>query len=138
MSNEFDLRRSIAEVCGSSTRLVNLTGKSSPVVRWGDHGMNDRPIVTYMVTTGRYRRGTADSLEFRAQFDVWVDPNSSQGTEEAIADELESIIVHSNLNSTARTSPVDVAPWLRSRRELPELDEGRRRLTLEYDIWLNR
>jgi len=137
VSNEANIRSSIAEICAASTRLTTLTGKAAPVVRWGDHGMNDRPIVTYMVTTGRYRRGTKDALVLRAQFDVFVNPNST-GTEEAIADELEAIITHSNLSSTARTSSVDVAPYLRSRRELPELDEGRRRLTLEYDLWFNR
>lgn len=137
MNNESHVRQCIAETFANSTRLVGLTGKAQPVVRWGDHGMNDRPIVTFMIVSGRYRGGTKDALVYRAQFDVFVEP-SSTGIEEAIADEIEAVLTNSNLGSTARTNPVDAAPYLRSRREIPELDEGRRRLTLEYDLWFNR
>ena len=137
MSNEADLRSAIAETFAASTTLVSLTGKAQPVVRWGDRGMNDRPIVTYFVPSSRIRRGTKDGLVLTAQFDCWVEPDST-GTEEAMADEIERVFTHSNLNSTARTSPVDVAPYLRSRREVPELDEGRRRLLMEFECWMNR
>jgi hypothetical protein len=137
MSNEADIRSAIAETFAASTTLVSLTGKAQPVVRWGDRGMNDRPVITYWVPSSRIRRGTKDGLVLTAQLDVWVEPDST-GTEEAIADEIEAALTHSNLNSTARTSPVDVAPYLRTRREVPELDEGRRRLLMEWEFWFNR
>lgn len=135
--NEAHIRQSIAEAFAASTKLVSLTGKAQPVVRWGDRGMNDRPVITYFVPSSRIRRGTKDGLVLTAQFDVWVEPDST-GTEEAIADEIERVLTHSNLNSTARTNPVDVAPYLRQRRELPEMDEGRRRLLMEFEMWFNR
>lgn len=137
MANEAHVRQSVAEVLASSTTLVALTGKAQPVVRWGDRGMTDRPVVTYMVPSSRIRRGTKNALVLTAQFDCWVEP-SSTGLEEAMADAIEAILTQPNLNSTARTNPVDVAPYLRQRREVPELDEGRRRLLMEYEFWFNR
>lgn len=143
MANEAQVRCSIAEVFAAdgstsgSTGIVGLTGKANPIVRWGDRGMNSRPIVTYMQTGSRIRRGTFDALVLSAQFDVWVDGDST-GLEESIADRIEAVLTQANLNSTARTYPVDVAPYLRGRRELPELDEGRRRLVLDYELWFNR
>lgn len=137
MANEAHVRQSIAEVLAGSSALVALTGKAQPVVRWGDRGMNDRPIITYFQPSSRIRRGTKDGFVMTAQFDVWVEPDST-GTEEAIADEIERVLTQSALNSTARTTPVDVAPYLRQRREVPELDEGRRRLLLEFEFWWNR
>lgn len=137
MANEAHIRSAISEVFAASTKLVTLTGKAQPIVRWGDRGMNDRPIITYFVPTSRIRRGTKDGLVLTAQFDCWVEPDST-GTEEAMADEIERVLTHSNLNSTARTTPVDVAPYLRQRREVPELDEGRRRLLMEFEFWFNR
>jgi len=135
--NEAHLRQSIAETFAASKTLTTLTGKAQPVVRWGDRGMNDRPIITYFVPSSRIRRGTKDGFVFTTQFDVWVEPDST-GTEEAIADEIEAVFTHSNLNSTARTYPVDAAPYLRQRREVPEMDEGRRRLLMEFECWMNR
>ena len=137
MANEAHIRQSIGEVLAASTTLVSLTGKAQPVVRWGDRGMTARPVVSYFVPSSRIRRGTKDGLVLTAQFDVWVEPDST-GTEEAIADEIEVVLTQVNLNSTARTNPVDVAPYLRQRREVPELDEGRRRLLMEFEFWFNR
>ena len=99
--------------------------------------MNDRPIITYLGPNAVPRRGAKDSLIVLGQFDVWVESNST-GLEERIADRLEKVLTHTNLNSTARTNPVDCAPYLRARRDNAELDEGRRRLTLEFDLWFNR
>lgn len=143
MANEAQIRQSIAEVFAAdgstsgSTGLVGLTGKANPIVRWGDRGMNERPIVTYFQPSSRIRRGTFDAMVLNVQFDVWVDGDST-GLEESIADRIEAVLTQPNLASTARTYPVDVAPYLRGRHEVPELDEGRRRLVITYDFWWNR
>lgn len=140
MDNEADIRLALAEVVeGDSTTggLVALTGKAKPMVRWGDRGMNDRPIITYFVPSSRRRTGTKDALVLGVQFDIWVEANST-GTENKIADRLETVITHTNLSTGTRTNPVDVAPYWGPRRELPEMDEGRQRLTLECDFWFNR
>lgn len=120
-----------------STGIVGLTGKANPLVQWGDRGMNDRPVISFFQPNGRPRRGTKDALVVTGQFDVFVEANST-GLEEQIADRLEAIMTHTNLNSTARSTPVDVAPYMRARRQLPELDEGRMRVQLEFDFWFNR
>ena len=140
MDNEADIRLALAEIVEADTGtggLVTLTGKARPMVSWGDKGMNSRPIITYYVPNSRRRHGTKDALVLDAQFDAHVDL-SSTGLEEQLIDRLETIITHTNLSSTARTNPVDVAPYWGARRELPELDEGRRRLTLECQFWFNR
>ena len=143
LTNEAHLRQSIAEVfqadisTGSTKGLTVLMGTTRPVVSWGDKGMNTRPIIAYHVPASRIRRGTKDALVLTGIFDVFVEEDST-GTEEAIADRVEAILTQANLNSTARTNPVDVAPYLRGRRELPELDEGRRRLQVEFEMWFNR
>lgn len=143
LTNEAHLRHCLAEICQADTStgptkgLTVLMNTSRPIVRWGDKGMNSRPIIAYHVPAERIRRGTKDALVLTGIFDIFVE-ESSTGTEEAIADRLEAIVTHTNLNSTARTNPVDVAPFFRSRRELPDLDEGRRRLQVEFEMWFNR
>ena len=140
MDNEADIRLALAEVVQGDTStggLVALTGSSRPMVRYGDKGSNARPIITYFVPTSRRRMGTKDALVLGVQFDIWVEANST-GTENKIADRLETLITHSNLNSTVRTNAVDVAPYWGPRRELPELDVGRKRLTVYCFFWFNR
>jgi len=143
MANEYDLRVALAEVFAADTStgptqgLTVLCGNANPIVRWGDRGMNDRPIVAYYVAGGAYRSGVKDALRIGARFDVFTEANAT-GLAEKIADRIEAVVTNSNLSSTARTTPVDVAPYPRGRRELPELDEGRNRIVLEYDFWFNR
>lgn len=143
MANGADIRFSVVEVfeadgsTSGSTGIVGLTGKANPIVSWGDRGMNDRPVIAFHLPTASVRGGTKDALRYTAQFDIFVEGNST-GLEEQIADRIETVLTQPNLNSTARASPVDVAPYLRARRELPELDEGRNRIQLEYDFWFNR
>lgn len=143
MANEFTLWRSIVEVAeldGSSTGstgLAGITGRASPVLKAGDRGQNTRPIITHLFPAGEFRGGTKDAVRLTGQFNVMVE-NDSTGTAEALADRLEVIMTHTNLNSTARTVPVDVVPYPRARQELSEQDEGRRTLVLEFEYWFNR
>lgn len=142
-TNEAMIRQSIAETFAAdgstsgSTGIVGLTGKAQPVVRWGDRGMALRPIVTYYVDSSRFKEGVEGRMELGATFDVFVEGEST-GLEEQIADRVEALMTFSNLNSTARTYPVDVAPTLTNRAPAAELDEGRRRLRLQFDLVWNR
>lgn len=136
--NEFHVRASVVETVEASTTMFGLTAKTNPISVWGDLGNESRPIIAYRAAPGNgYKRGSKDALDMRIVFDVFVESDST-GLASAIADELESIITNSNLSSTARTYPVDVAPFKRARFPTSELDEGRSRITLEYDFWHNR
>ena len=142
--NEYDLRNALFEIveADSSTTtprgLTVIMGTTHPMVRWGDRGMNTRPIITYLGPNAVPRRGAKDALLVDGQFDIWVESNST-GLEERIADRLEAIITQTNLASTKRTNPVDVAPTLRARRDLSTLaEEGARRLTIEIELRFNR
>ncbi len=144
MANEFGLWRSIVEVVeadgstSGSTGIKGITGKANPICKDGDRGQNvARPIITHLFPTGEFRGGTKDAMRFTGQFNVFVE-NDSTGTAEALADRLEAIMTHTNLNSTARTVPVDVTPYLRARREMAEQLEGRRVVILEMEYWMNR
>ena len=139
MHNEATLRNAVAEVFAASTRMTGLTGKAAPVVEWGDKGMNDRPIVTWYQPSAAIRKGTKDAFRLDVSLDVWVDADSTnQALAEQIADEVEAVFTTPNLKSTSRTVPVDAAPYLRMRWPMPELDEGRHRLHLEYEVWYTR
>ncbi len=143
MANEFGLWRSIVEVVeadgstSGSTGIVGIIG-ANPIRKDGDPGADTaRPIITHLFPAGEFRLGTKDAMVLDGQFSVRVE-NDSTGQAEALADRLEAIMTHTNLNSTARTSPVDVLPYLRGRREFTEQDKGRRTLILEVEYWFNR
>lgn len=132
-TNEFHVRASVVETIEGSTAVKTLMGRTDPVRLWGDLA-NDpgRPIVTVRFEPGRFS-GACDVVILRAVFDVFTEPDST-GLGSAIADELEGLITYTNLASTGRTHPVDVAPYRRARGPNYELDEGRGRITLEYDL----
>jgi hypothetical protein len=138
VANENHLFLSIAEIFAAdgtstgSTGIAGLTKKSQPFVRWGDDGMNDRPIITGFVATAPMRTGARDAVRPSLDFDVWVEQGSTIAEE--IADRIEAVFTNVNLGSTARTSPVNVAPYLRGREPIPELDDGRRRIKLRYEL----
>lgn len=144
MANEFSLWRAIVEVAeadgttGGSTGIVGITGKANPMRKDGDRGQDTlRPIITHLFPAGDFRSGTKDAVILTGQFNARVE-NDSTGTAEALLDRVEAIMTHSNLNSTARATPVDVIMYFRGRREFTEQDEGRRTVTLEVDYWFNR
>lgn len=138
MTNEFHVRASVIEIVEASTIMLSLTGKAQPISLWGDLGNQSRPNIAYRAAPGNgFKNGAKDTLDMRIVFDVFVESDST-GLASAMADELERIITNTNLISTARTYPVDVAPWVRARFPTSDLDEGRSRITLEYDFWHNR
>ena len=144
MANEFSLWQSIVEVVeadgstSGSTGIVGITQLANPIRRDGDPGAdNTRPIITHLFPAGEFRFGTKDAMRLDGQFNARVE-NDSTGQAEALLDRIEAIMTHTNLNSTARTTPVDVVPYLRARREFTEQDKGRRTVTLEVEYWFNR
>lgn len=146
--NEHDVFVAAVEVFEADTGaggIVGLTGHTSPLRRWGDRAQIDLPsgasstekaIVTMFFPTAPIKRGTKDSLRLGTQVDVWSAP-SSTGRAWKIADRVETLLTNANLASTTRTVSVDVAPYLDSRRDLPQ-EEGRVRVMLEYTIFFNR
>lgn len=139
-TNEFDIWARVVEIAEGSTALVSLCGgESNPLRAWYDIGVANRPIVAGRVDQGRLRGGSDDPWNWMLTLDVFVEFDST-GRAAAIADVLEGLITFTNLNSTGgmTTTPVDVAPQLRRRLPQPELDEGRNRLTLEWDLRHNR
>ena len=144
MANEFSMWQSIVEVAeadgstGGSTGIKGITGKPNPMRRNGDPGADtSRPIITHLFPTAEFRFGTKDALRITSQFNCLVE-NDSTGQAEALADRLEAIMTNTNMNSTARTTPVDVIPYPRARREFTEQDKGRRTVVLEVEWWFNR
>ena len=140
--NEHDVMVAVMEIVeadtstGSTKGITVLTSKASPLIVWGDRGMNNRPIITWRAYAIP-RHGSKDALNIKAELDIFAEANNS-GLEEKIGDRLEAILTQANLSSTARTNPVDVAPTMTARRSLPELEEGRRRLLVEFDLRFNR
>ena len=144
MANEFSVWRSLVEIVeadgstGGSTGIKGITGKPNPLRKDGDRGADTtRPIITHLFPAAEFRRGTKDALLLTSQFNIRVE-NDSTGMAEALADRLETIVTQTNLNSTARSVPVDVLPYWRARREFTEQEEGRRTLVLEAEMWFNR
>lgn len=138
MANEFDVWSKVVEIAEGSTALVNLCGgEANPLRKWNDIGSGKRPIVAGRIDDGRILGGSSDPFLWRLTLDVFVEFDST-GLAAAIADVLEDIITFTNLNSTGGVTAVDVAPTLRNRFPLPELDEGRDRLTLQWGLRHNR
>ena len=141
MANEHDVWKSIVEVVKADTStgvgIVSIIGKTSPIFAEGDRGTQDRPIITHFFPAGEFRGGTKDAMRLTSQFSVMVE-NDATGLAAKVADRLEVIMTHTNLNSTTRSTPVDVVPYLRARRGFVEQDEGRQTLVLEMEMWFNR
>lgn len=142
--NEHDLHVALVEIFEADTGsggLVGLTGQTYPLRRWGDRGQLDLPnstaegIVTIFFPV--ISENTVKSDRVATQFDIWTAP-SSTGRAWKIADRIEAVVTNTALGSTARSNPVDAAPYFRTRRDLPELSEGRTRVTLEAEMWFNR
>ncbi len=138
MANEFDVWAKVVEIAEGSTALVNLCGgEANPLRKWNDIGSVGRPIVAGRVDDGRLLGGSNDPFAWVLTLDVFVEFDST-GLAAAIGDVLEDIINFTNLNSTGGVAPVDVAPTLRNRFPLPEVDEGRDRLSLRWGLRHNR
>lgn len=138
--NEWDVWTALFEIATADTGaggLVTITGKTYPLLRWGDRGMNALPVIVGFFPVGTPTRGPKDALVLGLQLDCYTETGSA-GLAWQMADRVETILTNVNLASTSRTNPVDVIPHLRARRDLPELDEGRMRVTMEWDLRFNR
>jgi len=138
--NEWDVWAAMTEVAVADTGaggLATLTGKTAPLLRWGDRGMNNLPIIVGFFPTAPPTRGAKDALRVGVQLDCYSEANNA-GLAWQLADRCEAVFTNVNLASTARTNPVDVIPYLRNRRDMPELDEGRMRVMLELEMRFNR
>jgi len=143
VANETTLWNAIVEIVEADSTTIGipgLIGKAHPLVNWGSRGMNQRPIVAAYTAVMTPRKSSRDQLVVQTTFDVFVDDDST-GLAAKVGDRLEAILINSVLNSTstARSYTVDAAPQAApSRRYQPELDEGRTRLTLDWEFRLNR
>ncbi|MFA6044194.1 MAG: hypothetical protein WC718_04360 [Phycisphaerales bacterium] len=138
--NEWDVWAALFEVAKADTGaggLVALSGKTDPLLRWGDRGMNSLPVIVGFFPTGTPTKGPKDALVLGLQLDFYTETNSA-GLAWDMADRMETVFTNTNMASTARTNPVDVIPYLRARRDMPELDEGRIRVTQEWNVRFNR
>ena len=143
MANETDLWNAIVEIVEADSTTVGIPGllaKAHPLVNWGSRGMNQRPIIAAYTAVMTPRRSSRDQLVVQTTFDVFVDDDST-GLAAKVGDRLEAILTNPVLNSTstARSCTVDAAPQAApARRYQPDLDEGRTRLTLDFEFRLNR
>lgn len=135
-ANEHDLRVAIvaiAEADNGAGGVATLTAKPHPLVRWGDKGARSRPITTLYFPRTRYHNGSKDLAWALGRFDVFAPPGSG-GLEDRIADRFEVI-----LTATAfADEDLDVAPFLRTRGDQPELDEGGQRKQFDIEFLFNR
>ena len=138
--NESDLWGSIVEIVeadnSTNVGIVSIIGKANPIRVEGDRGTQSRPIITHFFPAGEFRSGSADAMRFTSQFSIRVQ-NDAAGLAAKVGDRLEAIMTHTAMNSTARTTPVDVTPYLRGRRSFPEQDEGRQTPVQEMGMRFN-
>lgn len=141
MANETTLWNAIVEIVEADSTTVGipgLLGKANPLVAWGDRGMNDRPIIAAYTAVLTPRQGSVDQLQIAATFDIFIDDDST-GLAASVGDRLEDILTNTEFSSSVRTVSVDAAPQADPvRRYQPELDEGRTRLTLDWEFRLTR
>jgi len=135
VANENDLWNAcvaLAEADTGGGGLVALSGKSNPLVQWGDSGMNSRPIVAGQLSPVRPRSPTGTHLNVSARFSAFVDGDDA-GLETDLLDRLEAILTQPAFDAQG----LDVAVVSRGRRDLAPLEQGSRRkdleLLLEYD-----
>ena len=115
--------------------LTSLTGKAVPIVRWEDIGRSGRepPIIAAYVVLANPNAGAPAKLEMLLQLDTIV-PDDSEGLEAIIADRLEAVLTTPNYSAKS----LDLTATFRSRRSNSGLEEGRRRITTEFDVSMKR
>lgn len=139
MANEYDLWQAIVAIVEADTGAGNmagtgsLTGKDNPLVRIGTRGTFTRPIVMGELLPYRYLGPTEDEFVVPARLHC-LTAGGAGGLEVRMCDRLEVILT----NAAFTAEGLDVAPFLRGRRPLSELDEGGQRLVLEVDFLLTR
>lgn len=143
MPNPSDLRAAIGAIVIADTGaggIVTLLGKAADptqaIVRWGDAGMNDRPILSifFPVTRGRDASGETDEpLVVDGQFDVHVERGSG-ALAENVLERLKVLLDWTAFDGQG----LDVAPFWGVAGESPALIEGSARYTQEVRFQFNR
>jgi hypothetical protein len=115
--------------------LTSLTGKAVPIVRWEDVGQSGRepPIVAMYVVSAVRNRGAPEKLEMSVQMDAVV-PDASEGLEVILADRLEEVLT----TAAYAAKGLDLTLTSSSRTDNGGLEEGRRRITVEFHASMKR
>jgi len=144
MKGEEDLMAAILDIGAADTgtgSLVNLTGKSTPIVPWDIFAEEETetkpPILAcdFDQNNTRLRRVKGDSqLIVPAVVDAFVTLANPSGLEVDLIDRVEDVMTHAEFNSQG----LDVAPTPGPRRRLSNLEQGRRRFRVRYTLMLRR
>lgn len=102
MANAHDLRLAILQLGREDTgsgSLVELTGKSRPIVRWKDGAEIDRPRIAMVYTSAPRRSGVPDGYNVAVQFDALVGEHED-GLQEQLLDRLrDEVLTTTNLGA---------------------------------------
>lgn len=137
LPNVYDLKLAIYEIARKDTvasvGLVDLTGKTFPVVPRGDEIDQDLPTVAMFVTSAPISTKTPEQRLARVNFDIRVKESDADGLEETIADRLRTLMTFSGLSAEG----VDVAPRELDRFDLSQLaPDGEIRKGVDYHMEL--
>lgn len=138
MANPGDLRLAAIQIGRDDTGaggLVPLTadpdnpsGKAQPIVRFGDPGWENPPIVVVHTPDTPRWGGTPAGWEVRATFQVLVPQTAAEGLEHTIADRLASRMTSAAFGAKG----VDTTARETARRDATELARGLVRLDCDY------
>lgn len=137
MPNVHDLKLAIYEIARKDTTptvgMVDLTGKTIPVVPRGTEIEEDLPTVAMSVTSAPIGNHTPEKRLARVNFDIRVKENDADGLEETIADRLKTILTHNALSAEG----VDVRARELDRLDLSQLaPNGEVRKAVDYHMEL--
>jgi hypothetical protein len=132
------MRQAIVAIADADTGAggfyVLVGNKTGRLVRWGDRGMNERPVVALAFGTTTYRSpGEGDRFRIPATFSAFV-AGAAGGLEDRLLDRLVLILTQPAFAARG----LNVAPFPRLRRDLATLEEGGQRKDLEMEFWLTR
>lgn len=137
LANTYDLKLAIYEIARQDTvatvGLVDLTGKTIPVVPRGDEIEQDLPTIAMFVTSAPVSAKTPERRLARVNFDIRVKEDDVDGLEETIADRLRSLLTFTGLAAEG----LDVAPRELDRFDLTQLaPDGEIRKGVDYHMEL--
>lgn len=136
MANEQTLWTAIVSLVEADTGtggLVELTARTNPLVEWSDIGLNTRPITAGILLDITPRPPTAVPLTIRGRFSALVDA-SDAGIESDLLDRLEAVLTNPAFTSLG----LDVAVYVRRRRDNSPLERGARRKDMDLDFEYDR
>jgi len=112
--------------------LVNLTGKTNPIIYHRSNALKDLPIVAFFLPDSS-ETTASDTFDALVQFSVFSD--KSQGDTyiedaEDMRDRIKTIMTNANLSDNG----VDVAPMRYRYREVPSDDDGVIGLILDIEF----